>query len=372
MKQAWKWAAGMAIIASSATAGGIERTSQSPSILFEDGDLVEFSFGYVKPSVSGETTGNFAPFGPAGLESGNLAESYSNLGFAIKKDFSDNLSFALIYDQPFGANTAYPTATSYFARGATATLESNALTGILKYTTDANVSVYAGARYQTMSAQANIPFIPGGYSISSDTSGAWGYTAGVAYEKPEIALRVALTYNSSIKHSNSITEIGGVAPGPSTLSFETPQSVNLDFQTGIAADTLLFGSVRWVDWSEFNLSPNSYTTTTTTALVSYPSDTFTYTLGVGRRFNEKWSGAVSITHEPSNDGFYTNLGPTNGRTGLTVGATYKLDKVEITGGVSYIMIGDAETTVSSAAGAAVASFSDNSAIGAGLRIRYRF
>ncbi|UZD91963.1 OmpP1/FadL family transporter [Cognatishimia activa] len=370
--QAWKFAAGLVLTATTASAGGIERTAQSPTILFEDGNLVEFSLGFVNPSVSGETTGNFAPFGPAGLESGDLAESYSNLGFAIKQDFSENLSFALIYDQPFGANTAYPTSPSYFASDATATLESNALTGILKYTTDSNISVYGVARYQTIRAEANIPFIPGGYSVSSDTNGAWGYTAGVAYEKPEIALRVALTYNSAIEHSNSVTEIGGVAPGPSTLSYETPQSLNLDFQTGIAADTLLFGSVRWVDWSELNLSPNSYTTTTTSALVSYPSDTFTYTLGVGRRFNETWSGAISITHEPSNDGFYTNLGPTNGRTALTVGATYKMDKIEVTGGVSYVMIGDAETTVSSAAGAAVASFTDNSAIGAGLRIRYRF
>nr|WP_072791611.1 hypothetical protein [Cognatishimia maritima] len=368
--RAWKVAAGLALAATTASAGGIERTAQSTAILFEKGNIVELSFGSVNPSVSGATTGAFAPFGAAGIASGDLAESYTNAGLAIKQDFSDRLSFALIYDQPFGANTAYPLGTGYFAQGSSATLASNALTGLLKYTTDANVSVFGGLRYQTMRAEANLIFA--GYNVESETDGSLGYVAGVAYEKPEIALRIALTYNSAIKHDNAVVETGGAVPGASTLSYETPQSVNLDFQTGIAKDTLLFGGARWVDWSEFDLSPTSYTTAFGAPLVSYPSDTVTYTLGVGRRFNDTWSGAVSLTHEPSNAGNYTNLGPLNGRSGVTIGATYKQGQMEITGGISYIWIGDATTTVSAAAPTAVASFTDNTAVGAGLRIRYRF
>ena len=40
-----------------------------------------------------------------------------------------------------------------------------------------------------------------------------------------------------------------------TTDLETPQSVQLDFQTGVAPKTLVFGYVRWVDWTEFNVTP---------------------------------------------------------------------------------------------------------------------
>ncbi len=365
MKYTLTGAVALALASGTAFAGGLERTTRSPNILFEEGNLVELSFGTVDPSVSG-TGVALTP----GSDSGDLSEQYSNLGLAIKQDFNDNLSFALIYDQPFGANTAYPLASTYFARGSTASLSSNAITGLLKYTTDSNISVYGGLRYQTMQAEAALGFA--NYTINSETDGSFGYVAGVAYEKPEIALRIALTYNSAIQHDNTVSEVLGLASGTSTLSYETPQSLNLDFQSGVAKDTLVFGSIRWVDWSSFNLSPAIFTGGTGGALVSYPSDTITYTLGVGHRFNETWSGAVSVTHEPSNAGFYTNLGPTNGRTGITVGATYKKDNMEITGGVSYAWIGDANTTLTSIGGATAGTFTDNTAIGAGLRVRFRY
>jgi len=44
----------------------------------------------------------------------------------------------------------------------------------------------------------------------------------------------------------------------SVTEIKTPQSVNLEFQTGIAKVTLLFGSVRWVDWTAFNIFPADF------------------------------------------------------------------------------------------------------------------
>ncbi len=39
------------------------------------------------------------------------------------------------------------------------------------------------------------------------------------------------------------------------LSAITPQSVNIDFQTGIAANTLAFANIRWVHWDQFAVTP---------------------------------------------------------------------------------------------------------------------
>ena len=153
--------------------------------------------------------------------------------------------------KPYGASVLYPTA-AYFATGSSAELSSHALTGIVQYNMDNNVSVYAGLRAQTIEAQAEITFA--GYSVNAPRELSFGYLAGVAYEKPDIALRVALTYLSAIEHDLEATEVLGGST-TTTVPVETPQAVNLEFQSGIAEDTLLFGSVRWVEWSEFAITP---------------------------------------------------------------------------------------------------------------------
>jgi long-chain fatty acid transport protein len=233
-------------------------------------------------------------------------------------------------------------------------------------------------RYETMSAEASIPFIQD-YTVKSNSSSATGYLVGVAYEKPEIALRVALTYNSKIKHTLTAEEATTLSAPYNALSETTvvnsPQSVNLDVQSGIAKDTLAFASVRWVNWSAFEIAPNLYKAVTALAgpekpLVSYDNDTITYTLGVGRKFSDNWSASIALGYEKSNGGYASNLGPTDGRTSVTVGAAYTMDKVKISGGVSYIQIGDAQTTLTDTT--AAGSFTSNRAVGAGMKIAYSF
>jgi len=138
---------------------------------------------------------------------------------------------------------------------------------------------------------------------------------------------------------------------------------------------LLFGSIRWRDWSEFNISPVGYALLPgDDALVSYENDSVTYTLGVGRRFSETWSGAVSVSHEATKGGFAGNLGPTDGYTSIGVGATYTQGLVKVTGGVSYAVIGDANTEVpiTALAGNTLGQFTDNSLVGFGVKVGWSF
>lgn len=365
MKKTLTTLGALALTTAAAHAGGLDRSGQSILAIFEKGDYAELSFGRVSPSVSGNAT---APYG--GFASGDMAGDYNQIGMAVKTDLSERLAFALILDQPFGANVNYPTGTNYYAQGSTATLTTTALTGVLKYTTASNVSVYGGLRYESMSAEASVPFVAS-YNVASNTSGAAGYLVGVAYEKPEIALRVALTYNSKISHDFDTVESSLLTGGfdvASTTTVDSPQSVNLDFQSGVAKDTLVFGSIRWVDWSAFVINPTNYPPAS--ALVSYDSDTVTYSLGVGRRFNEHWAGAISVGYEAPTGGYASNLGPTDGKKSITIGATYTKDNLKISGGVSYVVIGNAETTLNDVI--ASGEFSDNTAVGVGFRIGYSF
>ncbi len=356
-----------------AHAGGIDRSGQGISPLFEKGTYGEVTLGFADPNVSGTATASYG-----GAKSGNMAGSYMLPGFAFKRDFGNKVSAALIYDQPFGAKVNYPAATSlpaYFAAGATATLSTNALTGLVRYKIDDNFSVYGGARWQTMREKVgSLPLnTTTAYSAQGANKGAFGYVVGVAYEKPEIALRVALTYNSKISYSVPTREyLNGALSGSSTTQIDTPQSINLDAQTGINPTTLVFGSIRWVDWKNFAIAPQLYKSLTKGgSLVSYHDNTITYTLGVGHKFSDQWSGAVSVSYEPKVGGFASNLGPTDGKASIGLGATYTVNpNVKITAGVSYIQIGSAQTTLNNTS--AASNFSGNHAVAAGVKVGFTF
>lgn len=360
MKKFLLSSAALAVLAGPVAAGGVERSNQSVAVLFEQGRYIEFGAIAGSPSVSG-TLGPFS--------SGDMTDSFLNFGAAYKADLNGTWSYALIYNQPWGANVSYPTVAYPFA-GSSAELKSHALTGILQYNLPSNLSFYGGLRAQTLEAQALVNAAPTftGYNATAERDFALGYLVGAAYERPDIALRVSLTYNSEIDHELDTVETG-FTPGPvsSVTPITTPQSLHLEFQSGVAADTLVFGGIRWVDWTEFDISPAVYSSPGAVGapLVFYADDRITYTLGVGRRLSETWSVAASVSYEAHTGSLTGNLGPTDGLLGLTLGGTYTKDNMKVTGGISYVDVGNADTT-------AGASFTSNSAVGLGVKVGYTF
>ncbi|MDE3029408.1 MAG: hypothetical protein KGH84_13555 [Paracoccaceae bacterium] len=351
-----------------ATAAHLDLSGQSSAVLFAPGTYAEMSFGTISPSVSG--VGTVFSGASAGKSSGNMAGGVTALGFAFKKDFGAHWSTALIYDQPFGANVNYPTGTGYFGAGIVARADVNALTGVLKYRFDSNVSLFGGLRYQTFAANIAVPVVASYTGTVSTTSG-FGYVAGIAYEKPDIGLRAALTYNSKIKENLPSTESSTALSGVSTTPIYTPQSVNLDLQMGLNKSTLLFGTVRWVNWSDFSINPKVYATLTGGPLLSYSRDVVTYTLGVGHKFTENWSGAVTVGYEAPEGGFSSNLGPSDGMKSVGLAAIYTQGNMKITGGVQYMWLGS--TSIGNSTGSvAIANFSGSHAVGVGVKVGYTF
>lgn len=361
--------ASVAVVAggTSAFAGGIDRSGQGLGALFEKGRYMELSFGLASPSVEGTDV--------LAQPTGDVAGTYSQLGFSYKYDINDKLSMALNLDQPFGADIAYGL-TSPLLGGTTAKAETYAVTGILRYKFNDAFSVHGGLRMQhakgtiTLSglAYGTPPAGLSGYRVELDGDWAPGYLVGVAFEKPEIALRVALTYNSAIKHEMDTTQTI-VPPATGTVTeVETPQSINLDFQTGIAKDTLVFGQVRWADWSSFLIDPVNFPGNGLVEL----EDTVTYTLGVARRFNENWAGSISVNYEgKGSDDLVSPLAPTNGRIGATLGAIYTVDNMKITAGINYTKVGDARPETGTP-DTARASMTGNSVVGIGVKVGWSF
>ncbi|WP_299841420.1 outer membrane protein transport protein [uncultured Paracoccus sp.] len=357
-------------------AGGIERAPHSLSALFEPGEnFVELSYGHVSPDVSGS---DLAQYGGSSL--GDVADNYNFAGLAYKHQFNDNLSAALIIEQPFGADILYPTPSapgegSVMLGGTAVDVSSTTYTAVLRYRMENNFGFHGGLRGSRADGNVTLmgmgygPF--SGYNADLDTNTAWGWTAGVSWEKPEIAARVSLTYNSPIEHEFDTRETISGAPidpaGASVTKVKTPRSWNLEFQTGVAADTLVFGSIRWVNWSEFRVDPRAFTAASGSGLVEL-EDTTTLTLGVGRKFNENWSGTAAFTYEKSGNDLVSPLAPTNGKKGVTLAAIYTQDNMKITTGVNYTKLGDATPE----AAVAAAQIRDADVVGVGVRVGFTF
>lgn len=383
MKLTLTGAAALMLPAAPLFAGGIERAPQSLAILFEEGNYVEFSAGRVNPDASGR---DVALFG--GRSTGNVAEDYNFAGLAYKHQFNDQLSAALIVEQPYGADISYPLDGSLALGGTYAYVDSTTYTALLRYKMDNGFGVHGGLRGSEANGEVNLQGLAygpvSGYNVELDSAWGWGYAVGVSWEKPEIAARISLTYNSEIEHDFDTTESGpGVDPdgpgplpslpllnGESETTVSTPRSWNLEAQTGIAPDTLLFGSIRWVNWSEFRVDPERFVTVTGGGLVEL-EDTTTYTIGVGRKFTENWSGSVSFAYEKEGDRLVSPLAPTTGRQGVTLAAVYNQNNWKITTGISYVKLGDADPETGTP-DQKRAEIRDSDALGFGIRIGYRF
>jgi long-chain fatty acid transport protein len=376
-------AASAAILAATAvaSAGGVERSSQSVGILFQEGTFAELSFAIVNPDVSGTQLVDVPSTGSlTGATSGDMTPSYNQFSLSYRQDLTEQLSFAFIMDEHIGADVNYVgTGTPFVGylynsgAGSQATIDGQAFTALLRYELPSAVSIYGGLRISQLEGNVSLFNF---YTLQADGGTEVGYVLGVAYERPDIALRIALTYGSAIDHTFTGTEASPlISVNEPQVPFETtiPQSLTLEFQSGVAANTLVFGSIRWVDWTEFDVSPTNFGSIAGGSSLSYyENDTITYNIGVGRRLNETWSGSLSLTHEPSGGGFFGNLGPTDGRSSVAVAAVYERGAIKVTGGVSYSWIGDATTQAPGPSETSFGSFTDNTSIAAGVRIGYQF
>ncbi|WP_135505455.1 OmpP1/FadL family transporter [Roseovarius aestuariivivens] len=351
--------AALALAATAGHAGEIQRDSDRSQVLYENGkNYLEFSATVVAPDVSGSVN---SPFGA--IPSGNMVENFQTYSLAYKREINERLTYAIIANQPYGADVNYAAGTFYPFSGTTAELNTFAVTGLLKYQFNDNFSAYGGLRVQTMDGSLRIqtaglpPTIPPLYTLTVDKNYQVGYVLGGAYERPDIALKVALTYESEIKHD--FRDNTGTS-----FNIKTPQAVTLHARSGIAANTLVFGSVRWQEWTKFLIAPRDYVGGLV-PIARGASDIWTYELGVGRRFSENWSGAVSLGYEKDQGNVVGNLSGKDGFFSYGLAVKYQTESWDVTTGIRYIELGDAVTGIG-------ANFSGNDALAFGMKLGFRF
>ncbi|MDN5677232.1 MAG: transporter, partial [Acinetobacter sp.] len=399
----------------------LDRSGQSISAFLQPGNYFEAGISVLDPSVSGKVRNGYspsaAPPSAIGLQNTNLSDMGDDYYFpsaALKLQVTDHFSFGLLYDQPFGADATYSLSDTVsvaaggvglFHNGTESTeveVKTQSISMIFGYQPTENFNFYAGPVYQTVEGDVQLRGLAyggnatfGGYNASIKETGDIGWLAGAAFQIPDIALKASVTYRSEIEHSVNVKEsfnsaglFAGLNAAPSlNTDITTPQSVNLDFQTGIMANTVAFANVRWVDWSNFSIQPYKFGLASKNALVqsqsgkpefdlvAYTDDQISATVGVGRKLNDQWAGNVSVGWDSGAGNPVTTLGPTEGYWNVGLGAQFSpTPQTFIAGGVKYFWLGDAKAQTGAQFDTAgyVAEFKDNHAIAYGLKMGYKF
>ena len=265
--------------------------------------------------------------------------------------------------------------------GATnASISSQNITGLLgvKLGEKKNIQIYGGPTIQRLEGdvhlRGNAYKTASGYDANITRDTAYGWMAGIAYLKPEIALKAALTYRSEIDHDVNMTEnlpaLGAAGVGTNEITITTPKSVNLDFQTGINPTTLLTAKARWVPWSDFAIKPKIYGSASGLNLVSYDDDAWTAEVGLGKKLSPQLAISGAVGYDSGAGNPITSLGPVEGNWNVGLGAKYNLTpEWAISGGVKYLMFGDAKAKIPD--GSIVGDFQDNDGWVYGLRLSYQ-
>lgn len=352
--------------ASAADAGGLDRSGQPIDIVFRPGRYVEASLAHRMPDVSGVDA--------SGVGSGEVYRDLTDIGGAIKADIGGSWSLALVIDQPWGVEVDYPDGPFAYA-GTFADADSLGVTGLMRYRIGDRFSIHGGVRAVDVEADVGLnggAFGNLGYRWHANHDWGWGYVLGGAYEIPHIALRVALTYGSETRHELASIENFPAAGYHSTTEIVMPQSANLDFQTGITPRTLLYGSVRWVNWKNWSVAPEGLGLIGGGELVRFQSNAFTYRLGAARTLTERFSAAVEARHETAKTKAMEALDPYDGYTAVGIGGNYAFDSgIDVSVGLTLSFLGDASVVAPRPDGVH-SRFEDNRAVAAAFRVGYSF
>ena len=238
-----------------------------------------------------------------------------------------------------------------------------------RYRINDNISAFAGLnRYEVETS--TVQTVYGLYQVSGDEIVP---VMGAAYENKEIALRVeavlqvetdmALTARSGVRNAG----VAATTPVPAGSKLVVPQTMTLNFQSGIAEDTLLFGSIHKADWKTAQISVLA--NGPIVAVNSNFSNKTAYSLGIGRKINDQLSLIGSYSTEDG--GGSTSADPftlTDGYQTIGLAARYTKDNMTFTAGYSYSKVGDVTVTVAPLS----AAYKDNEVTGIGAKLGFSF
>lgn len=277
-------------------------------------------------------------------------------------------------------------AESQKGEGTSVEIRTHAVTGLMgfKFGEKRNFQIYAGATAQQLTGEVHLRGkayqSATGYDARISPDQSTGWVAGASYSKPEIALKAAVTYRSQIEHTSSIDEVfpalGAAGKTNQEFGVVLPESINVDFQTGISPTMLLTAKARYVPWSKFEIEPPTYQAATQRAtgtalpIVSYDKDQWSGEIGIGKKVSDNLSLAGNVGYDSGAGSPVSSLGPVNGYYSIGGGFKYNITpNWSASLGAKYLKFGDTKAQLPTKQ--IVGDFEKNDGFVAGLKIAYQ-
>ena len=148
-----------------------------------------------------------------------------------------------------------------------------------------------------------------------------------------------------------------------------PETLIVDFQTGIAKDTLLFGSITHGKWSDAQIV--SDTGSAFSKIATEFGDSTGYTLGIGRRLSDKFSISATLGSEAGGGAKSSSLFTvSNGSKSLTLGGRYTDGNMVVSAGYNMTEVGG--VTIETASGTELAKYGTNTVSAFGIKVAFNF
>ena len=354
------------LLPSTVLSEGLERANIDTSFMYEDGAYGEIAFGQVNPSIP-------ATLNNTGTKLSNVAKSFNVNTVAAKMPLGDSFEIGL-----WRTNNGNGVSLDWAPLGVSAEFTIASTVGLVRYKFSDNLSLIGGLKRiqsesgATFSSPLSAAITASNYSVGSANTTVGVY--GAAYEQPEIGLRIELLAESagtmSIPVAYSNTTAGGTNNYNGVGELGLGDALTLKFQSGIAPDTLLFGSVRNSKWKNNQVKVPVLGGSTASVEISTFKDGQSYTLGLGRKFGNSLSGTLSAFFDPDSDcGDVSALAPTCENKAVSVGAKISLSgNADLNLGTTWSQRGDATVRPASIN----ATTSKNVVTSFGAKISYKF
>ena len=374
------------ISGSLALAGGYELQTLDTSAMYEDGSFVSLSYASINSDLKGKDAGGTKVKTLKDQTLTNLAfkTQVGDFGLGLTTYRSGAIQMNGSSNSTFTGNSI---AGNYIP---SANAELNTTAFLVNYNLNDSFSVIGGIKNNALNS-FNLTSIYGSYDVSSKSNSA--YVVGSAFENPDIALRaeILLQPSSKIKTTGTYTsaavdfptaiegmgytDIPAGVTGSFAATLNTPEMITLNFQSGIAADTLITGSIHQAKWKSSQVKVDVSTAVaainTAAAVSSDFSDTTKYSIGLARKFSSSLSGSVSYNQEVGSGSTSTStFTMSNGSKSLNLGFRYSFEQANLSVGVSQTMFND--VTVDANALTSPIEYKNNTATTIGIKLSTNF
>ena len=270
----------------------------------------------------------------------------------------------------------------------TGDIDINSTKLMASYYLNENISFLGGITQNSLTS-GNVTTIKGSYDVKGASS--TGYVLGAAYSISDIAFRAEVLYQpaSQVKTKTSYdgsketaftAAAGALGGGAQSLTgdYDTevsrPESLTINVQFGIAADTLLFASYHRAKWSG---APVLVDVASAAGGLFDPKidetfdDSEKFSIGGGRKFSERLSGSLSHSKEEGSGADAESLFTfSHGTETISAGLRYTIDNMNIYVGVLRSKLGD--VTVDGGLPNGDIVYKGNSVTAMGVKIAFAF